>query len=337
MRESHGAWIAGFLAVLVLPWPAMAANASDAESVATPEETAAHYARGEIHYGEAWIAVKELFQQYLNTQAEIEGILDQGHQKRIELDDINRQAYALRSESQNKERPIRAEMAKAIVDRRKAETALRTPPPVEPQYEPLPPQPASNQYSATSYLQAMSNWQQEVRRIRDQNRTLKRDYDKRLADYQQAKATATSVIQSSQAKVAACQGQLDTLTKELETAQAPLLDKRQALNDLMLALDRQAQVFRTRSDAIAEALRAAPQELLWREGIAEWDGQFRLLKDLRTLHAELQAEIDRMRVELEEAARLAGRDFPTDWRHPQQDKVDALKALIERAEAVAGT
>jgi hypothetical protein len=76
---------------------------------------------------------------------------------------------------------------------------------------------------------------------------------------------------------------------------------------------------------------------LWREDIAEWDGQFRLLTDLRTLHAELQAEIDRMRVELEEAAHLAGRDFPTDWRHPQQDKVDALKALIERAEAAPGT
>ncbi|HUX01428.1 MAG: hypothetical protein WBD63_00305 [Phycisphaerae bacterium] len=332
MRKLHHAWIGGFLAVLVLPWSAaLAAEEMEDESPLSPEEVAAHHARSEIRYGDAWVAVTELFQQYVATQAETQQALDQDREVRIELDDINRQVYALSSEAQNKERPIRAEMAKAVADRRKAEAALRTRSPSEPQYESLPPQPTRNQYSSDSYDAAMDRWRREIRRIRDQNRELKREYDKRLAEYQKAKADTEAVIQEAQTKVAECQQQLDTLANELETAQAPLLEKRQAVSDRMLALSRQAEALATRSDAMVEAFQAVPQELLWRKGIAEWDGRFHLLTDLRTLHTELQAEIERMRVELQEAARLAGRNFPADWRHPQQDKVDALKALLERA------
>ncbi len=338
MHKSHLAGIAGFLLLLTFPWSAaLAAEETEGESPLSPEEVAAHHAQGEIRYGDTWTAITELFQRYLTTQTEMQDALDQSGKERVELDDINRQVYALRGESQNKERPIRAEMAKAVADRRKAEVAIRAQAPAEPQYEPLPPQPTRNQYSSDSYDAAMDRWRSEVRRIRDQNRELKKDYDKRLAEYQNAKAEANSAIQAAQAKIAECQQQLDALTKELETTQAPLLEKRQTVSERMLALNRQTEAVTARSDAMAEAFRAAPQELLWRKGIAEWDGRFHLLTDLRTLHTELQAEIDRMRVELQEAARLAGRDFPADWRHPQQDKVDALKALLERAEAVAGT
>jgi DNA repair exonuclease SbcCD ATPase subunit len=336
MRRTCAAWLA---AVLAFGWTAACAaqNLEEAEATAvTPEEAAAHHAQGEVLYGDVWMPLKELFQYYQSTRTDMEQAVEQGRAKRAQLDDLNRQIYSLRADSESKERPIRAEMAKVVADKRQAEWALRAKPPTEPQYEPYPPRPSRTQHpSDTDYNDAMNSWRNESMTIRQQNDALKKEYDKKKAEYESAKAGANATIQASDAKVAECQQQLDALAKALEAAQAPILQQRQGVNDEMQALGRQARALLDRAGAMEEAMRAAPQDLLWKNGIVEWEGEFRLLDDLKALRAELQAEIDRMRTELQQAAQLAGRSFPDDWRHPQQDKVDALKALIEQAEKAA--
>jgi len=57
--------------------------------------------------------------------------------------------------------------------------------------------------------------------------------------------------------------------------------------------------------------------------------------ELRRILDDLNAACDRDRAELKAKVEADGRALPEDWHHPQQDKIDALKALIERAEKEA--
>ncbi|HET6440848.1 MAG TPA: hypothetical protein VFH53_00610 [Phycisphaerae bacterium] len=305
------------------------------ENTTSQEDPAAHYAKGEVKYGEVWMSLAELFQNYRQVHAEMNKLVEEGKKAQSALNDLNRQISTLRSENDNSKRPGRTDMAKAVADRRKAETALRARPPTEPRYEREPLQPGRVQYSSDSYRDARDDWQREVRRIRDRNTALKREYDKRLAEYQKAKAEANSVIQAAQAKVAEYQQQLAEFDKQLEDAQAPVLAKRLQMNDEIQSLGRQARALLIRAQAMEQAMREAPETVLFRGRIVEWDGKFYLLDELRLLYAETQGEIDRVHDQLREDARLASRSFPDDWRHPQQDKIDALKVLIERAEKEA--
>jgi len=299
------------------------------------EDPAAHYAKGEVKYGEVWMPLAELFQNCRKVHVEMEKLLEESKKAQSALNDLNRQIYALRSENDNSKRPIRTEMAKTVADRRKADAALRAQAPTEPRPEREPPPPSSVQYSSDSYRMARDDWQREVHRIREQNAALKQEYGKRLAEYQKAKVEANSVIQAAQAKVAECQQQLAELDKQLEDTHAPVLAKRLQMNDEIQSLGLQARALLGRAQAMEQAMHEAPETVLFRGRIVEWDGKFHLLDELRLLYAETQGEIDRVREQLREDARLAGRSFPDDWRHPQQDKIDALKVLIERAEKEA--
>jgi len=305
------------------------------EDAISQADSAAHYAKGEVKYGEAWIRLTELFQNYRQVRAEMEKLVEEGRRVQSAMDDLNRQISVLRSENDNSKRPIRTDMAKVVADRRKAEAALRAQPPTEPRYEREPAQPSRVQYSSDSYRDALNEWQREVRRIRDQNTLLKREYDKRLAEYQKAKTEANSVIQAALAKVTECQQQLAALDKQLEDAQAPLLAKQVQMNGEIQSLGRQARALLVRAQSMEQAMREAPETVLFRSRIVEWDGKFYPLDELRALYADTQGEINRVRDQLREDARIAGRSFPDDWRHPQQDRFDALKALLERAEKEA--
>ena len=306
-----------------------------AEDAIPSEDAAPHYAKGEVKYGEVWISLAELFQNCRQVHVEREKLLEESKKAQPALDDLNRQIYTLRGENDNSKRPVRTDMAKAVADRRRAEAALHTQAPTEPRYEREPTQPGRVQYSYDSYRDAMDEWRREVSRIRQQNAALKQEYEKRRAEYQKAKAEANSVIQAAQVKVAECQKQLAELDKQLEDAQTPVLSKRLQMNDEIQSLGRQAHALLARAQAMEQAMREAPETVLFRSRIVAWDGKFYLLDELRALYAETQGEIDRVRNQLREDARLAGRSFPDDWRHPQQDKIDALKILIERAEKEA--
>jgi len=336
MKSNRFRWpLAAVLAGCALGLLPHAVLGEAAEDAIPSEDAAPHYAKGEVKYGEAWIPLAELFQNYRQVHAEMEKLVEEGKKAQSALDDLNRQIYTLRGENENSMRPIRTDMAKAVADRRKAEADLRAQPPAEPRYEREPPQPPRVRYSSDSHRDAMYDWMREASRIRQQNASLKREYDKHLADYQKTKAEANSVIQAAQAKVAECQKQLAELDKKLEDAMAPVLAKRLQMNDEIQSLGRQAHALIARAQAMEQAMREAPETVLFRSRIVEWDGKFYLLDELRALYAETQGEIDRVRDQLREDARIAGRSFPDDWRHPQQDRIDALKALIERAEKEA--
>jgi hypothetical protein len=91
----------------------------------------------------------------------------------------------------------------------------------------------------------------------------------------------------------------------------------------------------SRAGSLADALRRAPEDQRLRRGICEWEDTFYPVDELRRIHDDLKTARDRDRAELKAKAEAAGRTLPEDWRHPQQDRIDALKILIERAEKEA--
>ncbi|GAG28991.1 unnamed protein product, partial [marine sediment metagenome] len=220
------------------------------ENTTSQEDPAAHYAKGEVKYGEVWISLAELFQNYRQVHVEMEKLLEESKKAQFALDDLNRQIYTLRGENDNSKRPIRTDMAKVVADRRKAEAALRARPPTKPRYEREPSQPRRTQSSSDSSRNTRDDWRQEVRRIQKKNAALKQEYSERLAEYQKAKAEASSVIQAAQVKVAECQQQLAVLDKQLEDAQAPVLAKRLQRNGEIQSLRRQAQALLLRAQTM---------------------------------------------------------------------------------------
>jgi DNA repair exonuclease SbcCD ATPase subunit len=309
-----------------------------AEDAIPSEDAAPHYAKGEVKYGEVWISLAELFQNCRQVHVEMEKLLEESKKAQSALDDLNRQIYTLRGENDNSKRPVRTDMAKVVADKRKAEVALRARPPVEPRYLALPSKPSRFRYASDDdYQNALDRWDREADRIKDQNDNLRKEYEKRVADCEKAKAEGEAIMKQADASIAECERQLAALDKQFEDAQAPVLAKRVQTNDQIQSLGQQARALLVRAQAMEQAMREAPETVLFRGRIVEWDGKFYLLDELRALYAETQGEIDRVRDQLREDARLAGRSFPDDWRHPQQDKIDALKILIERAEKEAAS
>jgi len=338
MKSNRFQWpLAAVLAGCALGLLPHAVLGEAAENTTPQEAPAAHYAKGEVKYGKAWMSLAEVFQNHRQVHVEMEKLVAEGKKLQSTLNDLNRQISTLRGENDNSKRPIRAEMTKVVADRRKAEAASRARPPTKPRYEREPSQPRRTQSSSDSSRNTRDDWRQEVRRIQKKNAALKQEYSERLAEYQKAKAEASSVIQATQAKVAEYQQQLAALDKQFEDAQAPVLAKRLQVNDAIRSLGRQARVLLVRAQAMEQAMREAPESVLFQNRIVEWDGKFYLLDELQALYATTQGEIDRVRDQLREDARLAGRTFPDDWRHPQQDKMDALKTRIERAEKETAT
>jgi DNA repair exonuclease SbcCD ATPase subunit len=337
MGSNRFCWFAAtFLAGCLGGFLPPAVLGQSANPVQTPDDPAAHYAKGEVKYGEIWVPLVELFQNYRQIHAEIEKLLAESKKAQSGLDDLNRQIYVLRGENDSSKRPVRTDMAKATAEKRRIEGAMRASPPVESKYQTLPSKPSRIRYpDDNAYQNALNSWNSECNRIQNLNDTLRSNYQKQLADYQKMKTQGEALVKEAVAKIAECEKQLAVFDKQLADAQTPLLAKRQTLTDEIQALGRQVHALLTRSQAIEQAMRDAPENVLFSHQIVEWEGTFYLLDELRTLYAQQQAEINRVRDALQADAQRAGRSFPNDWRHSQQDKMDALKALIERVEKVA--
>jgi len=318
----------------------LAAHAAPAQEVEPPGKSVredTHLAKGEVRYKETWTPITQVFETYRETRAKMEELVEQGRPVRASLADLNRKINKLRGETLARERPLRADLSKARAEKRKAARALGVRPPREPRYQPAPTEPKRSRYpNEDEYDDAVRRYRREAKRIREYNKGLRQKYKRNLETYNKIRAEAKKAIQESDATIADREKQVETVQQELGEAQRPLLEERKRLNTEITTLTNQARALIARADALADAMRSAPEDVRFRLGVVEWEGKFYTLEKLEALHAETQAEIVRTHEQLKEQAKLAGRDFPEDWRHPQQDRMDALKALIERAKAARG-
>ena len=335
--QRMAAMMAATLAVVI--FPLAAAGQPVASPPPTPEKLSdeQRLVRGEVRYGNSWVSLEKLFKNYQAVQAEQNTLDKKIDAARQRLADVQQQLDLLKKESEGRERPIRTELAKANATVQDCNKVLSESPPKKPQLRPLPKQPygtsSSTSSSSFSSDDAYRNWQQLRDQIDEENKRLTDQYKRDLDEYQKKQSTAQKNLAQAKAAIKQGERQLKEAQKPLEDTLQPVLEKRKEATEEVQSLDRKATVVNARMKQLTAVFRAAPEPMRMQRGIVEWENAFHNLADLEKLYNETQAAINRVVKQMKAEATAAGRTFPPDWRHPQQDRMDALQALIAKAKA----
>jgi len=331
---------------------------SDAPSPAPVENDPEHLAKGEIRCGDAWVPIDKVFQDYRAVRAEVTGQQDTANAARTKIAELQYQLTAMKNDAAIADRPARAEMAKAKGQQRDFNHVMDVPSPQKPVLRPIPPAPRRTSYSTgggggssygawgsgsggynsgnnnnSAYDNAMQDWQRTSQILTQQNNQLNQKYNQDYGEWKKKQDDAKKEMPKLNATIKDCGAKLDRSQADLAVKQAPTLEKVKAANDEALAIGRQVAAVEYRLKVLFDALRAAPELMRFQHNIVEWETVFHPLSDLEKMLAETQAEVNRVRDQMKSEATAAGRTFDPKWRHPQQDRLDALKTLIDRAKA----
>ena len=334
-------WAGGLVAVLLAASAgalaaaaaaAMAAEASPAPSTSDEE----HVAKGEVQFDNQWVPIDDLSKDCQAARDQLTGLNSQVDAMRGPLAELQHQLRKIKTQSELEERPIRADLAQTKVKQREYQQALNAKPPTPPRLTPVPPQPAQINYGARigSVETAMDKWRRTSAEIKAQNDQLTQKYQQDLEQFKNTQKEAKQELPAILAKIKQDEVQLKKIAADLETQQAPILEKHKALADEMTALVHQASALETRIQNMAAAIGTAPETVRFKHDLVEWEGVFYPLADLEKLYTETQTEIDRVNQQMKAEAEAAGRSLPANWRHPQQDRMDALKALLKRVKDI---
>lgn len=343
--------VAGLFLILV---PASAARGEEAQPAATPES---HQAKGEVKYGDSWVSIDTLFKNYLTSRTELQGLNSTVDAARAKLMELQRRLSQMKGDAAAAERPTRAEFAKARNKQRDYKRALDAKPPQKPVLQQLPPQPRqpatrsrssrSSRYGSGSsdyydgadqqYDDAVRAWEARADAIKRQNDAAMQKYKQEMDEYKKNLAEAQKALPKIEATIKDCEAKLDESAKALDTRQAPLLEDVKKANEEVLGIQAQVTAVGTRVKNMADAIRGAPESVRYQHGVVEWEGLFYTKGELEKLHTDTQAEIDRVREKLKEESAKSNQPLPPGWRHPQQDRMDALKAILDKVKDAGGT
>ena len=301
-----------------------------------PEDAESHLARGEVRYGDAWVPVEKLFQDYRATGAALKALDDKCCPVRQRLADLGRQLSKAGFESGSQDWALRLEIAKIRNQQRDYRKTLADKPPSKPLPEPLPPppQPTRSWHSNTpTYLQAYRDWQMRCELIKRANEEALAKYNQDMTEFNRKQEDIKKQIPQMDTTVKQLEEKLVKVAADLQANLQPLLDKQKSARAELQAFDRERDALTTRLNLVEKAIRSAPEPIRMARGIVRWEDAFHSLADLEKLYNETQAEINQVVNQMKAEATAAGRTFPPDWRHPQQDRMDALQALIAKVKA----
>ncbi len=349
-------FIGTLLALFLVVGPALSAEApGDAKAEAKPKMTPEqHYAKDEVLYNSNWVLITTLFKDYRRGRYELTSAQARGDRTSDELAGLHREMALMKGETRETERPVRLELGKARNELRKHNHILRKRPPIKPTLREMPRQPrrpagysSSNRNRSSSYGSSGSNrssssdryddllrdWRRTAEAIRSDNDQKLKKYQVEVKVYREEQAEAKTEIPKLEATIKTCLGKLGEIDADLKEKQAPTRQKSDHATESVLARNRQISVLETRVKQMADALRAAPETLRAKHGIVEFEKVFYTSYELRATYTKTQSEINRVRDQLKAESEKAGIPFPEKWRHPQQDRMDAIKALVEKADA----
>ncbi len=302
-------------------------------------EARQHYEQGEVRYQNKWVSVEELHGQIQALEKQMAPLLDKGKEIRQRLYLIGREITQLRNEQRSRQFPLHRERTDLFRQKARFEAVLRQRPPQPPRLLVEPKRPSRRAFGHTTnddYDRRVRNWERERERIRRENEHRKEEYEEKVNELGEAQKKAKEEIRKLQQQIDEIDKKLEAVQEEFDAKVAPLDEKRKAVEGELQDLRSEAASLLRRRQLIEEALDQAPPEVMWKLDLIAWDGTYRRLADLETEYEKTAAEIAEVRQELQSAAERAGREFPSDWRHPGQDKMDRLKALIERVKAALG-
>ena len=314
-----------------------------------PEE---HFAKGETLYNKQWVPIEGLFKEYLASFGELDAMKQNGEPGQQKLVGLQRELAAIRSESAEIERPVRLELGKARNLQRDYNRVLEAKPPQKPTLKELPKQPrrppdtnrnsnyggsgtfsggGSSQYDR--YQDQVREWRRVADDIKRQNDAAQDKYDREYKTWKANQDDAKKNMPKVEAAVKDSEGKLAKIEVDIQGRQAPVIEKVKTVNEELQSVNREASVVETRIRNMTEGLRAAPEPVRARYDIIEWDGRFYPASELQQYYNQTQAEILAVHDKLKAESETKGLPFPETWRHPQQDRLDALKKLLDAVKA----
>jgi len=288
----------------------------------TPEESQAHYAKGEVHYGGKWVSMTGLLDSCRTLRAAIKTELEKDKPGKERIAEITKAAAKMLAEWRTRKQPVERELAQAEAKRRLAQRALSMRPPSKP-----------NLVRNSGRSGFRGGWDRDSRYIEEQNRRRRQRYEREMKRYNELREQAKEAFTEADATIDKCRKQLDELRTEFKDGQKPLLAERTKLTTESRSAGSRIAILVNRLRVFSEVLRGVPETFRLKQGIAQWQGAFYQVTELEELHASLAAEIQAARQAAE--ARLAGEgtSLPKTWRHAKQAQADALKALIAGTKA----
>ena len=305
------------------------------------------YAKGQALYDGKWMPVQKLFEKYCQQRDQLRQTASHGSANQGQLDELHREMAQIRGEERKEERPIRLELGKARTRLREYNNILRQKPPTKPELQRLPPPPTQPTRSRNSgrnsssgwnssrddwYDRARRQWQQTCDQIKRQNEMKMDKYRREMEAYQKKQNEARQEVPKLQAQAKKAMSQLDELEKQYKNKAAPTRQRSDNVTELVRAHSRRVDVIEHDVEAMAKALSAVPEPVRHKHGIVEFEGEFHTAEVLRQRYEQTQSEIDRVREKLQAECKEINIPFPEDWRHPQQDRMDKIKALIEKVQ-----
>jgi DNA repair exonuclease SbcCD ATPase subunit len=311
-------------------------SAVAAEQAPAPPSAAANEA-ATVVYRDQRMSIADLFKEYGKIHKDLDEVAEKEKVARGRLEELQRQQAQGRKDLATEQAPVRADLGKARAEEKEARRALSERAPARPRLLPLPPRPAvrsSSSNSGTDSSQdAYYRWQVECQRVNQQNQQAEKRYQQDMAEYKAKQAKAQAALDKVLDKIKALLAKLDQMEKDADAKQPEVVAALKTVNGEILSCGREETVVNTRLEEAIKALRTVPESVRLKAGIIEWEGALHELDDLEALHTQLQGEIDRVRAQLKAEAEKTGLPFADDWRHPQQDRMDGLKALIDKAKA----
>ena len=321
-RKHASVLVAGLMMSAALLCAVGVAAEEAGSSKPTPEESQAHYAKGEVHYGGKWVSMTGLLDSCRTTRAAIETELEKNKPGKERIAEITKAAAKMLAEWRTKKQPVERELAQAEAKRRLAQRVLSMRPPSKP-----------NLVQDSGRSGWGGGWDSNSRYVEEQNRRRRQQYEQAMKRYNELRKQAKGAFTESDATITKCRKQLDELRTEFKDGQKPLLAERTKLTTESRSAGSRTGTLVNRLRAFSEVLRAVPEKFRLKQGIAQWQGAFYRVTELEELHASLAAEIQAARQAAE--ARLAGEgtSLPKTWKHAKQAQADALKALIAGTKA----
>ena len=278
------------------PW-----HAADAEEATRPLPK-------EVPSENASVPVERLFRDYVGAREDARSLGEERAANLQRLTDLTQQVNQIRGQYTTEVRPVRLELGQARV-----------------------------KLAACNHVLAEREPSRPVVGIdvNAGNKTVQQRYNLALEAFRQHQDQARKEKPGLEQQNKELEAQLAAIDARQTSEQTPLLAELRALREKQSDLAQQLGAAMSRAGFLADALRRVPEGQRLRRGICEWEDTFYPVDELRRIHDDLKTARDRDRAELKAKAEAAGRTLPEDWRHPQQDRIDALKNLIERAEKEA--
>ena len=159
------------------------------------------------------------------------------------------------------------------------------------------------------------------------------DYEKALAELRQKQDAAHKELPGIEEAIRKAEAKLADIQAKAPPELAALAAKVAVAQDEVARGEEDARTLQASVKGIGEAFRLVEEPVRLKYDVLEWEDDFVRLADLEKVAADLKADISKARDRIAAEAKAAGKPFPADWKPSQQDRLDAVTALIQKVKA----